>query len=424
MRLAVLGCDEATLRLLRWAIDQGGGKIVAAYAVKPHAAELLSLAPGVRLSDDWEELFSLDSIDAVLVAASNPREPASSPHSVSQRGEQLRRIAQAEMPLLVVTPACEAIVGFEIEMISRDTGAAIVPFSTGSLHPATERLAAVVAMGNAGPVGATEQIAVERELRDRSRESVQRQLVHDIGVIRRLIGQVQTVTATGPARAIGRDPLGPKIKELPSLSNLIVVLGGSQNLSARWSVFPSTSSEQARLVVSGQRGKTVLTMPAEGDWSLDIAGDELTSESFSSDAELEGVFCELNAALNADTSSSDSLWLAACRDQEAAEAVDRSLLRGRTIELFHEEHSEASSFKGIMAMGGCLLLSLALCALLLMSVIDGLQLPLRNLQAFRAWPLYLLVPIAAFLLLQLLGFAAKRPLASQATETTHDGQQN
>ena len=49
-------------------------------------------------------------------------------------------------------------------------------------------------------------------------------------------------------------------------------------------------------------------------------------------------------------------WLAACRDQEAAEAVDRSLARGRTIELFNEEHTEEESFKSVMAMGGCLLL--------------------------------------------------------------------
>ena len=54
---------------------------------------------------------------------------------------------------------------------------------------------------------------------------------------------------------------------------------------------------------------------------------------------------------------------------------DRSLARGRTIELFNEEHTEEESFKGVMAMGGCLLLVMALGVLFVAVVVEGLRLP-------------------------------------------------
>ena len=60
--------------------------------------------------------------------------------------------------------------------------------------------------------------------------------------------------------------------------------------------------------------------------------------------------------------------------------------RGRTIELFAEEHTEEESFKGIMAMGGCLLLVMALGVLVVAVIVEGLRLPMRS------WPLWRLCP--------------------------------
>jgi hypothetical protein len=120
------------------------------------------------------------------------------------------------------------------------------------------------------------------------------------------------------------------------------------------------------------------------------------------------VFAQLESAIADGSSYEHSDWLTACRDQEAAEAVDRSLARGRTIELFNEEHTEEESFKGIMAMGGCLLLVMSLLVVFLATIVEGLQLPMRNWPVWRLWPFYLLAPIVAFLLLQLLQLAIKR----------------
>jgi predicted dehydrogenase len=408
MRLAVLGIDDDVLRLVHWATEHGGHELIAAYVAEDRASELRAIAPFIRFSDNWEELLSGPTVDAVLVASAKIN-PSSGSASIGfeERGDQLRRLVQAGLAMVVACPACEAIVGFEVEMICRDTRAMLVPYFPGAFHPAIEKLRSLVALGSESAIGRVEQVVLEREQADRGRPTVLTVLSRDIGLARQMIGRVQTVSAAGSAAKVGRDPLGPKPKELPALSNLNVSLGGLSGLVARWSIAPSVGQPRVRLSLVGERGKAVLTMPAAGDWSLDIAGDAFSTEVFSPDDDLPQVFLRLAEAMQSDAAA-DGAWLAACRDQEATESVDRSLIRGRTIELFHEEHTEAASFKSIMAMGGCLLLVLAVCVVLLASVVEGLQLPLRNLPAWRMWPLYLLALIGAFLLLQILSLALKR----------------
>jgi hypothetical protein len=87
---------------------------------------------------------------------------------------------------------------------------------------------------------------------------------------------------------------------------------------------------------------------------------------------------------------------------EIAATVERSLARGKTIELYDEEISEEATFKGMMAVGGCGVLMLGLMAVLVAAVVDALRLPFRDHLLWRLWPVYLLTPIVLFLLLQLL----------------------
>ncbi|HEX5105181.1 MAG TPA: hypothetical protein VFV87_15280, partial [Pirellulaceae bacterium] len=42
------------------------------------------------------------------------------------------------------------------------------------------------------------------------------------------------------------------------------------------------------------------------------------------------------------------------------------------------------------------------------TIVEGLRLPLRDWPAWKYWPIYLLVPVVVFLLLQLLQLAVKR----------------
>jgi hypothetical protein len=314
--------------------------------------------------------------------------------------------------MIVVCPACEAIVGFEIDMIRRDSKALILPYVPFGSHPVIDVLAEWILQGDDAPIGKVEQIVLEREQANRSREAVLVRLARDATLLREFIGTIQSVTATGTAAAIGRDPLGPKPKELPSLANLSVNFGGDEGLMARWSMAPAMGLDLGRLTIIGERGNAILTMPASGDWSLQMPGEAAVTESADLDDDSQQAFSWLAHAIeNNEYYDSDS-WLAACRDQEAAEAVDRSLARGRTIELFNEQHTEEESFKGIMAMGGCFLLVMSVAFVLLAAIIEGLQLPMREWRIWQPWPFYLLVPLGAFLLLQFLQLVIKRDSAT------------
>jgi len=409
MKLALLGADEDSLELVRWAVGTGGHELVAAYETGRWEADVRAIAPRVRTGESWEALVLGSAGEAVIVGLDAiGTDQATGVDGAERRADQFRKLAQAATPLIVACPACEAIVGFEIEMIRRDTSSVIVPFVPATDHPAVARLVEIVSWGESSPIGKVEQITLEREQADRSRAAVLFQLARDVTLLRQLIGTVQSVNATGPTATIGRDPLGPKPKELPSLANLSVFFGGAEGLAARWSIGPGQRLASARLMVVGQRGKAILQMPAEEEWTLEITGEQPSREAFAPDVNGAVIFQKLDAA----AAAGGDAWLAACRDQEAAETVDRSLQRGRTIELYGEEHTEADSFKGVMAMGGCLLLLLVIGVTFTAALTEGLRLPVRAWPIVRMWPVCLLVPVAIFLLMQLLQLAVKRPEAN------------
>jgi hypothetical protein len=167
------------------------------------------------------------------------------------------------------------------------------------------------------------------------------------------------------------------------------------------------AGQPACITLIGQAGTADLSMSEQGEWQLRVNGSEATVRSFAPNRGYESAFWQLSHAPDLEMRD-DQAWLNACRDQEAAEAVDRSLARGRTIELFNEEHTEEESFKGVMAMGGCLLLLGALGVVFVATIVEGLRLPLRDWAAWRYWPVYLLVPIGVFLMLQLLQLVVKK----------------
>jgi hypothetical protein len=408
MKLAVIGADEESLNLLEWAVARGGHELVAAYDSDAQSSRLRAINSQILVSDNWEELFLGSAADAVIVGR-NGKEAAARVNidPAERRADQLRKLVQAAVPMIVVCPACEAIVGFEIEMIRRDTRGIVLPYVPGLARLASALGQALVSANDSGESLSFEQISVEREQADRSREAVLVRLSRDATLLRQWIGTIQTVTASGSAVPVGRDPLGPKPKMLPSLANLSVTFSGESGLTARWAVGPALAEDLGRLAVIVGRKKVIVTMRASGSWSLDT-GDNLSEIDGSTDLDAQDIFERLAAEIATGAEHQGAPWLAACRDQEAAEAVDRSLARGRTIELFNEEHTEEESFKGVMAMGGCLLLVMALGVLFIAVVVEGLRLPMRTWPLWRLWPFYLLVPIVAFLLLQLLQLVVKR----------------
>ncbi|MBV8318945.1 MAG: hypothetical protein JOZ53_28750, partial [Planctomycetaceae bacterium] len=88
---------------------------------------------------------------------------------------------------------------------------------------------------------------------------------------------------------------------------------------------------------------------------------------------------------------------------ELAEATVRSLRRGRTVDLHHEEISEEGTFKSVMTSFGCVILLCILVALPAALVGPALGLPWTIYIAYAIPPV-----LIGFIFLQLLRFVIRR----------------
>ena len=109
-------------------------------------------------------------------------------------------------------------------------------------------------------------------------------------------------------------------------------------------------------------------------------------------------------------------WVDAARGVELAETIDRSLQKGRTIELYYEDYTEEGTFKGTMTSIGCGLL-------LLGHVLAG-----RGGASASKWVCRMCAfgricwsaCLALFLLLQLLMLVFRRPADKSAAEVASE----
>ncbi len=377
MKFAFLGLDADTLALARYLIDHPEHQLTAVCEPGTWESEIARVAPYAVAPWSWEALLHEPSVDAVVVAVGPEAE----------RAEQLIQLAKAGTPLLVAWPTCDVVAAYELEMIRRDTQASLVPFIPGRLHPAVEQLAALVQAGESSSLGQVEQVVIERYAPERDRPSVLRLFTRDVALVRALVGDLTKISAMGPAPGSA------------AWGNLSVQMSAENGVLVRWSIQPPDAWCGARMVVVGALGKATLERPAvDVAWALTLprnAETLLVGEGWSEAAAVIDHFVRSDATTRPS-------WQEACRDVETAAAVERSLARGRTIELYDDEVSEEATFKGIMAVGGCGLLLLGLLFLVSAAVVEGLDLPFRHHVLWRMWPLYLLAPILVFLLLQLL----------------------
>jgi len=383
VRFAILGVDAETIELAHAARHRGHA-LVAGCEVSPAVADdWAALAPAARRTDDWEAaLDGQDDIDAAIIGRGANDET---------RADQLRLLMQAAMPLIVVHPIHPSmLVYYELDMIRREAAPVIVPYAPQHWHPAVQRLAELTH----GPAdqgwGGASQIAIERSLADRSRACVLDQYVRDMELFR---GLAQEVSKVGAMSSTPSD-----------FSNLSVQMSGSTSALVRWSVVPAGASSGARLVVAAMGGNSATLVAPDGDepWTLELRQQgKTTTETF---ADWDGPLAAIErfeAAMTGGPIEPD--WTAASQDLELADAVERSLRRGRTVELHYEDHTEEASFKGIMAAGGCGLLLLALLLVVAATTAAHFGLPLAQF-----WPVGLLLVLGAFLAMQFLTLAFPR----------------
>lgn len=395
MKLALLGTTPAAIAFAVRAA-QLGHEVIAAYEAQDKA-QLREALPTVAFREDWENLLGARDVDAVVVAG--PILPEDLPaNERERRDDQLRKLFQAAVPLIVLPPVCEAIVGFELEMIRRDVQGAVIPALATPLH-AWLHLAEWLTEKSASALGPIEVVQVERCLAVRQRPEVLAAFARDAELLRRIAGPLKRLTASGGKQSAERKA---------SLASLVVQAEGESAFPVRWSVAPVGEFDGAKVRIVGSSGEVVLEMPSAGNWRLRGPG---LMEEYEPPDEAETALEELERSLavrklDEPSASSPLTWLNACRAVEAMEAIDRSLARNRAVDLYNEDHSEESSFKGIMAASGCLMLLGTLAALTCAGALTVVAKPEKGSGGtYWGWlQVCLIVPLALFLLAQLLSF--------------------
>lgn len=394
MKFALLDPDDDALALTAALLRSGNDELTVFDTTDDAAAsQLETLAPSADRTTEWENVLA-GSNDFVLVGSAGPAE---------RRFEQLRRLVLENVAVVFVHPfSLQTLEYHELDMNRQATNTAIVPYS-----PLRLRLAAshIESLGRPGRtfiaadsllvhgIGRLEQITIERQARVRSRSAALRHFVRDVGLVLRAVGPCNKVSALGK---LGDSEHGDAPTDGGHLG---VQITTDDDVLVRWSIGTIVDRVGARVTLVGSQGNAVLSMPDDADWSLLIRrGDDSETIPYDRDDALPtDALADLTKA--AAGPSDDKLWREALADLELVEAVERSMRRGRTVELYHEEASEQGTFHGVMSAVGCGLLMLSIGLAILASMVGWLKLRIANL-----WPYALLAILVVFLLMQFLKF--------------------
>jgi myo-inositol 2-dehydrogenase/D-chiro-inositol 1-dehydrogenase len=357
-------------------------------------AHFLADAPGIRLAaafpglkafpglpggQDLDEALATAGIDAAVVGG-----------SAELRAEALRRTAGAGLPIVaLMPPGTNADPFYQIALSRHETGARVVPDLPGRLHPGVDAIRAAI---DKSSLGEFRELRYEIPARRGAGDLVLDGFSCGVDVIRFCLGEIAAVTATG-------DPPG----EHPSRA-LVVQTRGAESRRAEMRIV-SDDEDPCQLTFYGSEG--TLRLEHDPDWNgasrlirRTPRDGETTTEIAPWDSHA-AIFGALRRSVEGDDLAAPDL-LDGTRAMELAEAVHRSLLRGRTVELDYEEMSEVGNFKSVMTGIGCGILLAILVVVPVALAGPALGMP---------WTIYLAwaIPpvLIAFVLLQLLRFGLK-----------------
>ncbi|HEV3137377.1 MAG TPA: Gfo/Idh/MocA family oxidoreductase [Pirellulales bacterium] len=389
IRIAFLGVDAFTLPLARAVIESSRFELAGVCELDdgfdPRAAEAFAaLTRRARQLDVWEALLDEQFVDAVVVARGADED---------RRTDQLRKLIQAAMPVLVSHPVADSmLVYYELDMIRRETGCVALPLLPNRHHPALEHLAEIVRQGTESPIGKVEQVIVQRSIADPNKPNVVAQFARDVDLIRGIVGDMTRLGAMASAQ------------DDSAYGSLGVQMSGPAGAVARWSVDPTQSAQGGHVSLLGPGGKAAVLLRPEGQsWTMELtAGGPTQTQQFDAWNSATAALDELARAIEGQRVEPD--WVDAARSIELAETIDRSLQKGRTIELYYEDYTEQGTFKGTMTSLGCGLLLLGMIALGVVAIAEQMGLPW-----LRGWPYALLGAFGVFLLMQLLMLVFHKP---------------
>jgi predicted dehydrogenase len=412
MKFGLLGYNDGLRELLDHIHGNPDHQIVLAFVDQQAAA--LPETTQIQPASSWEAILDHPDIDAVILAAPD------SPNAVTD--DQLRKLAQTGIRIIVQHPACESIVGYEIEMIRVEYGSELLPYMATCHHPHLATLAGWITAEGDSPIGSFQSLSMERHPSSYRAEELMKQFSHDLVLLECLVGNPRRLSA------IGSDHDDPEWRQL----NINVV--SDTGLMASWVLHRGDGKKGSRIVAVGSRGHAILSFggPEEGV-SLCLYTDNEETKELEAPSRLSVAFTD---SLARPGSLGDS-WYRAMRTIEFGETIPWCLRRGRAIDITAEPPSEQRSFKGAMSIASCGILLSILAFLFALAVFEGFRYP-ANYNKFmdqqddtavnqvsttreapflvRIWPVY---PILLFLLLQLLLLIARKkstptPISSPA----------
>jgi myo-inositol 2-dehydrogenase/D-chiro-inositol 1-dehydrogenase len=376
MKVLILGDGDEELAWARWLVKQPEHLLDAAYPGFTDPS--LGAIPAPR---DLEDALARRGVEAVIVGG--PPE---------SRGEWLRRAAAEGLAIIVLHPPGPDSEAYYQVALSRDeTGAAIVPYLPVRLHPGVLAIERAVATGELGTFRA---LSLEISSPTAPGMSLVRgEFARAVDVIRALVGEIDAITATGEPP--GADPD----------SELIVHLRSAGALRAEVRI-RSGPAAPARLMLTGSVILEIDPRHPEGASLVRSAGSPpavpVDLPAWDPHEAILSVLAASMGRREARDLPSPSL-LDGTRAMELSEAANRSLRRGRTVEMYYETISEEAAFKSVMTSTGCLVFLATL--LVLPIAMAGPPLGLR-------WTLYIpyLIPPALilFILLQSLRLSIGR----------------
>jgi len=376
MKIALLGVDSSLLALA--AAPPEGIEIVRAADLTPaEQSRLEQAAPSIARTGGWETLLA-GEVDAVVVARGQ---------DTTARVAQVRRLAAEGVPLLVSHPLSSSSLDlYEIELAQRDGKAALVPWLAARKNSILRSICDAIEQ----EAGAIDQLIFERALEDRSPEVVWTALARDLDLLRAVCGELNRVLATGPRE-----------KSDAKISHFTVHLSGPNCPPVRWSLEPARGAAEGRLILVRASGDRVFHLRDGGLWSHDADSADGAGEGIASGYVAETAFKNLTAAMAG--AAPRPSWTDAVRSVELLEAVERSLRRGRQVELRWDENTEASNFKSTMTALGCGLLVFGLLAIVAAAVGQKVAEKLGFVwlaARLGEWPWWLLAFLLIFLAMQ------------------------
>lgn len=398
MNIAILGTDPDILQLAAAARNLAH-RIIWVGDVR--SEDTAALGPLVVDRTDraaeWELLLGHGVVDGVLVGQGTA--------SSDLRAEQLKRLAAEAVPVLVVQPIFESVLPYyEIDMARRETGAVVQHFNPLVQIPETAKLAEWVRSGHP-TAGRIHQVTCERRVTDSARVAVLAHLARDVELLAAVAGDIRRVSAIGPSPADS------------SFAALQVQMTATNIGSLRWSVgSAATSATGLQLSLLGEHGTVTLRELSAPDagasrWQIEVATDDQPDvcqlPPFDAPQLAIARFTKAAAEAKAGVRSESSTWEAATRAMEVVDAVELSLQKGRTIEVFQQHLTEQLAFRGTMAALGCGLLLLIVTAVFFIALVGGAESKSRP-QLASAWSLILLAVLAFFLFLQAIPFLAQK----------------